>query len=112
LILKRALRDYARRFGCEEFFSDIKARGFRLDLSQLQYPDRFSRLFLAIALLYVWVLSVARRLCFTEQAIRWTARSLSQRYSLFQFARRWLAKQLTLGKSLIPDDRFCPWQLI
>jgi hypothetical protein len=109
---RRTLREYARRFGCAEFFSDIKARGFHLDLSQLQHPDRFSRLFLAIALLYVWVLSVARRLCFTKEVKRLTARPLSQRYSLFQFARRWLAKQLTLGKSLIPDDRFCPWQLI
>ena len=109
---RRTLRDYARRFGCEEMFSDLKSRGFHLDLSQLQHPDRFSRLLLAVALLYVWVLSVARRLCFTQAAKRFTARPLFQRYSLFQFARRWLAKQLTLGKALVPDDRFRPWRLI
>ncbi len=109
---RRTLRDYARRFGCEELFSDLKARGFHLDLSQLHHPDRFSRLLLAVALLYVWVLSVARRLCFTRAAKTFTARPLFQRYSRFQFARRWLAKQLTLGKSLMPDDRFCPWRLI
>src|SRR5260221_1722877 len=109
---RRTLRDYARRFGCEEMFSDLKSRGFHLDLSQLQHPDRFSRLLLAVVLLYVWVLSVARRLCFTQAAKRLTAGPLFQRYSLFQFARRWLAKQLTLGKSLLPDDRFRPWQLI
>jgi hypothetical protein len=108
---RRTLRDYARRFGCEEMFSDLKSRGFHLDLSQLQDPDRFSRLLLAVALLYVWVLSVPRRLCFTQAAKRLTARPLFQRYSLFQFARRWLAKQLTLGKSLVPDDRFRPWRL-
>ncbi len=109
---RRTLRDYARRFGCEEMFSDLKSRGFHLDLSQLQPPDRFSRLLLAVALLYVWVLSVARRLCFTQAAKRFTARPLFRRYSLFQFARRWLAKQLTLGKPLVPDDRFRPWRLI
>jgi Transposase DDE domain len=109
---RRTLRDYARRFGCEEMFSDLKARGFHLDLSQLQHPDRFSRLLLAVALLYVWVLSLARRLCFTAAAKSFTARPLFQRYSRFQFARRWLAKQLTLDKSLTPDDRFCPWRLI
>ena len=109
---RRTLRDYARRFGCEEMFSDLKSRGFHLDLSQLQHPDRFSRLLLAVILLYVWVLSVARRLVFTQAPKRFTARPLSQRYSRFQFARRWLAKQLTLAKSLIPDDRFCPWRLI
>jgi hypothetical protein len=108
----RTLRDYARRFGCEELFSDLKARGFHLDLSQLHHPERFSRLLLAVVLLYVWVLSVARRLVFTQAAQRFTSRPLFQRYSRFQFARRWLAKQLTLGKPLVPDDRFCPWRLI
>ena len=109
---RRTLRDYARRFGCEEMFSDLKSRGFHLDLSQLVHPERFSRLLLAVVLLYVWVLSIARRLCFTPAAQRFTARPLFQRYSRFQFARRWIAKQLTLGQSLIPDPYFCPWRLI
>lgn len=108
---RRTLRDYARRFGCEELFSDLKARGFHLDTSQLCHPDRFSRLLLAVVLLYVWVLSVARRLCFTQAARRFSARPISQRLSRFQFGRRWIAKQLTLGKPLIPDDRFSPWCL-
>ncbi len=30
---RRTLRDYARRLGCEELFSDLKSRGFHLDLS-------------------------------------------------------------------------------
>lgn len=109
---RRTLHDYGRRFGCEEMFSDLKARGFHLDLSQLVHPERFSRLLLAVILLYVWVLSVARRLVFTPAANRFTSRPLFQRYSRFQFARRWLAKQLTLGKPLVPDDRFCAWRLI
>jgi hypothetical protein len=106
------LRDYARRFGCEELFSDIKARGFNLELSQLQHTDRFSRLLLAIALLYVWVLSIARRVCITRQVRRLTYRIFDHRYSLFQIGRRWLSKQLTLGKSLIPDPAFRPWSLV
>jgi hypothetical protein len=109
---RRTLRDYARRFGCEELFSDIKARGFHLELSQLQHADRFSRLLLAIALLYVWVLSVARRICLTRQVRSLTYRLHDQRYSLFQIGRRWLAKQLTLGKALIPDQAFQAWSLV
>lgn len=108
---RRTLRDYARRFGCEEMFSDLKSRGFHLDLSQLRQPERFSRLLLVVVLLYVWVLSLARRLVFTHAAKCLTSRPLFQRYSRFQFARRWLAKQLTLGKSLVPDQHFCPWRL-
>jgi hypothetical protein len=95
---QRTLRDYARRFGCEELFPDIKARGFNLELSQLHHADRFSRLLLAIALLYVWVLSIARRVCLTRQVRQLTYRIHDHRYSLFQMGRRWLSKQLTLGK--------------
>jgi hypothetical protein len=109
---QRTLRDYARRFGCEELFSDIKARGFNLALSQLQHPDRFSRLLVAIALLYVWVLCLARRICITRQMRALTYRLFEQRYSLFQIGRRWLAKQLTLGKSLVPDPAFQAWSLV
>ncbi len=108
----RTLRDYARRFGCEELFSDIKARGFNLALSQLHHADRFSRLLLAIALLYVWVLSIARRVCITRQLRKLTYRIHDHRYRLFQIGRRWLSKQLTLGKSLIPDPAFHPWSLV
>lgn len=109
---RRPLRDYARRLGCEEMFADLKARGFHLELSQLVETERFSRLLLAVALLYVWGLSVARRLCFSPAAKRLTSRPWHQRYSFFQFARPWLAKQLTLAKPLCPDDRFRPWRLI
>lgn len=108
----RTLRDYARRFGCEELFSDIKARGFNLALSQLQHADRFSRLLVAIALLYVWVLSIARRVCLTRQVRSLTYRIFDHRYSLFQIGRRWLTKQLTLGKSLSPDPAFQAWSLV
>jgi len=109
---RRTLSDYARRFGCEALFSDIKARGFNLALSQLQHPDRFSRLLLAIALLYIWVLGLARRVCLTRQLRSLTYRVYDHRYSLFQIGRRWLAKQLTLGKSLVPDPAFHPWSLV
>jgi len=109
---RRTLRDYARRFGCEELFSDLKSRGFRLNKSQLLTPERFSRLLLAVILLYVWLLSIARRLVFTSAVKRFTYRPLFQRYSRFQFAARWLAKQLSLNNSLLPDDHFLAWRLI
>ncbi len=98
---RRTLREYGRRFGCEEMFSDLKSRGFHLDLSQLLAPERFSRLLLAVVLLYVWVLSVARRLVFTSAAKRFTSRPIFQRYSRFQFARRWLAKLSGSGVKLV-----------
>ena len=34
--------DYARRWGTELMFSDLKTRGFALDGSNLRYLDRFA----------------------------------------------------------------------
>lgn len=56
---RRTLRHYARRFGCEPLFSDLKKGGFDVATSQLVPAERFSRLLLAVALLTVWVWSVA-----------------------------------------------------
>jgi hypothetical protein len=109
---RRTLHCYAQRFGCEELFSDIKARGFHLDLSQLTHPDRFSRLLLAVALLYVWVLALARQVVRQRLVKRLTYRALRHRLSFFQLGRRWLAKQLTLGKPIFPDPAFRPFCLV
>jgi hypothetical protein len=48
--------DYSARWGIEPMFSDFKSRGFGLEQSQLQTPDRLSRLLLVMSLaLYVAV---------------------------------------------------------
>ncbi|MCA9916063.1 MAG: transposase [Anaerolineae bacterium] len=39
----QALKEYARRFGCEELFSDLKKRGFNWEDSMIRDPQRFSR---------------------------------------------------------------------
>lgn len=108
----RTLRDYARRFGCEELFSDIKSRGFNLERSQLQDPQRFSRLLLAIALLYVWVLSVARQVRMLRLDRELSYRVVEDRYSLFQLGYRWMKKRLTLSRSTFPRLDFIPWALV
>lgn len=107
---RRTLHDYARRFACEEMFSDFKARGFDLARSQLQHPARLSRLLLVVALLYVWIITAARRVCVTGQLRTLTYRVYAHRYSLFQVGLRWLKKQLALDKPLIPDPSFLKWQ--
>ena len=62
----------ARRFGGEARFADVKGRGFNMEASPLQHPDRFSRLRLAVARLVVWAVTVARR-----RRVTGLARSLS-----------------------------------
>jgi len=109
---RRTLHFYAQRFGCERLFSDLKSRGFHLDLSQLIHPERFSRLLLAVAVLYLWLLSLARQVYRLRLFMRLTYRPLRHRYSLFQVGRRWLAKQLSLGQPIFPDPAFRPFCLV
>jgi hypothetical protein len=55
------LRYYRRRMWTEEMFADFKKHGFDLENTMLRNPPRLSRLTLAVAFLYVWLLSVGSR---------------------------------------------------
>ncbi|HEU5012298.1 MAG TPA: transposase [Roseiflexaceae bacterium] len=53
--LALAVAFYRRRAQIETYFSDQKSRGFRINRSHLSEPVRVSRLLLATALAYLWV---------------------------------------------------------
>jgi len=55
--LQTALRFYKRRMWIEEMFGDLKEHGFDLESTMLHNFIRLSRLTLAVAFLYVWMLS-------------------------------------------------------
>jgi hypothetical protein len=55
------LRYYRRRMWIEEMFADFKKHGFDLESTMLRNSPRLSRLTLAVAFLYVWLLSVGSR---------------------------------------------------
>jgi hypothetical protein len=55
------LRYYRRRMWIEEMFGDLKKHGFDLECTMLRHFDRLSRLTLAVALLYVWLISSGTR---------------------------------------------------
>ena len=50
---------YAVRMWIEEMFADFKGHGFDLEASRLDHFLRLSRLTLAVALLYVWIVSMS-----------------------------------------------------
>jgi hypothetical protein len=56
-----ALRYYRRRMWIEEMFGDLKKHGFDLESTMLRNFIRLSRLTLAVAFLYVWLISVGGR---------------------------------------------------
>ena len=53
----RAFRLYSRRMWIEEVFGDLKSNGFDLEVVRLRHFLRLSRLTLAVALLYVWLVA-------------------------------------------------------
>ena len=100
----RALKEYARRFGCEELFSDLKKRGFNWEDSRIRSAERMSRLLLALALLVFFLLALARQLRLTQLDLELTSPSHRSRLSLFQTARRWLLRRL--AKFRLPEHLF------
>lgn len=89
-----ALSYYARRMWVEEMFGDFKKHGFDLESTMLRHFLRLSRLTLAVALLYVWLISVGGR------TIRNGQRHLVDRVdrrdlSIFQIGLRFIERSLT-----------------
>jgi hypothetical protein len=50
-----ARQAYARRMWIEEMFGDWKDHGWEIESTHLRHPDRLSRLVLALAWLYIWL---------------------------------------------------------
>lgn len=52
------IRRYKIRMWTEEMYGDMKGHGFDLEATHLDDPDRLSRLFLAVAITFVWFISL------------------------------------------------------
>ena len=88
------LRAYRRRMWIEEMFDDMKSNGFDLKSTHLRHFLRLSRLTLAVALLYVWLISIG------SKAIKDGQRHLVDRaerrdLSIFQIGLRSVERRLT-----------------
>ena len=88
------LRFYSRRMWIEEMFGDFKKHGFDLERTMLRHFLRLSRLTLAVAILYVWLISVGTR------TVRSGLRHLVDRndrrdLSIFQIGLRFIERCLT-----------------
>ena len=92
--LRMAVRIYERRMWIEEMFGDMKKHGFDLEQTMLRHFQRLSRLTLAVAILYVWLVSVGTR------TIRSGLRHLVDRSDrrdlcIFQIGLRFIERCLT-----------------
>jgi hypothetical protein len=89
-----ALKQYQRRMWADEMHGDFKKHGFDLESTMLRDFLRLSRLTLAIALLYVWLISIG------GQTIHQGLRHLVDRHdrrdlSIFQIGLRYIQRRLT-----------------
>jgi hypothetical protein len=94
-----ARQAYARRMWIEEMFGDWKGHGWDIETTHLRHPDRLSRLVLALALLYIWLVLAG------EQLIKagwrtWVDRSDRRDLSLFRIGLDVLQRCFTLDRDL------------
>jgi hypothetical protein len=102
---RKTLQAYRLRMWIEEMFGDFKGHGFDLESSHLSHFQRLSRLTLAVALLYLWLVVLG------SQVIKNGRRSLVDRvdrkdFSIFRIgynmAERRLANVEPLSISFAP----------
>jgi hypothetical protein len=91
--LQTALRFYKRRMWIEEMFGDMKDHGFDLECSMLHSFLRLSRLTLAVAFLYVCLVSSGARTI--HQGLRHLVDRKDRRdLSIFQIGLRFIDRRL------------------
>lgn len=91
--LKMALNFYSLRMWIEEMFGDFKKHGFDLESTMLRHFLRLSRLTLAVALLYVWLISVGGRTI--REGLRHLVDRVDRRdLSIFQIGLRFTERRL------------------
>ena len=78
----------------EEMFSDFKKYGFDLESTMLRHFLRLSCLTLAVALLYVWLISVGDR-TIRDGLCHLVDRIDSNDLSIFQVSLRFIERRLT-----------------
>ena len=94
-----SLKHYQRRMWCEEMHGDFKKHGFNLESTMLRDFLRLSRLTLAVALLYVWLISVGGRTI--HQGLRHLVDRHDRRdLSIFQIGLRFIQRRLTNALSV------------
>lgn len=94
---KKALLAYKRRMWIEEMFADFKGHGFDLESTRLRRFGKLSRLTLAVAMLYVWLVENGAQVIKRGQR-RLVDRSDRRDYSVFRLGCNMLERRLAQAK--------------
>jgi len=104
----KVLSCYRRRMWIEEMFADFKGHGFDLESTQLRHFARLSRLTLAVAMLYVWLVEHGAQVIKRGQR-RMVDRSDRRDYSVFRLGCNMLDRRL--AQVAKPSSRLLPRSL-
>jgi hypothetical protein len=85
---------YRRRMWIEEMFGDLKGHGFDLESTHLIHFERLSRLTLAVALLYLWLIVTGTQ-TIQNGLRRLVDRAERRDLSIFQIGLRLITRRLT-----------------
>ena len=96
---EEAMKCYKKRFRIETFFSDQKSRGFHIQKSHIEDPQRLSRLLIATCLAYIWIVYLGS-LCKTDGWQEIIHRKSRCDLSLFQLGIRLLEHFLNEGLTI------------
>jgi len=99
LSAREARRAYARRMWIEEMFGDWKGHGWDIETTHLRHPARLSRLVLALALLYLWLVLWGARLI-KAGCRAWVDRADRRDLSLFRIGLDTLHRCFALVREL------------
>jgi Transposase DDE domain len=105
---REALSAYKRRMWIEEMFGDFKGHGFDLESTRLRRFGRLSRLTLAVAMLYVWLVEHGAQVIKGGQR-RMVDRSDRRDYSVFRLGCNMLER--CLAQVTRPSTRLLPRSL-
>jgi hypothetical protein len=108
-LLEEARYWYRKRFWIEPVFGDFKGHGFDLQTSRLRHPERISRLMLAVALAYLWLLFLGVAAVITNRA-KLVDRTDRRDRSLFTIGRQTLNRLLKLDEPIVVS--FFPYPLL
>lgn len=108
-LLEEARYWYRKRYWIEPLFGDIKGHGFDLQTSRLCHPERLSRLMLAVALAYLWLLFLGVTAVITGVA-KLVDRTDRRDRSLFTIGRQMLNRLLKLDQPIVVS--FLPYPLL
>lgn len=92
---------YRERFWIEEMFSDHKSRGFNLERTRIEDPDRIERLLVALTLSYLWVMEIGTVVVSKRWDRRVDNRGARYHISLCQVGLRWATEMLLHGAHML-----------